>query len=224
MALNKKETAGIIIRAAVAMTLFIIAVTNYDYLSSLDPEAILSSFDNTQIIVAVVLGMYIVKALVFVLPASVIYVAVGVILDTWLAVGVNIFGIVLEVMITYCLGRFLGGDYVSRILSKKKAGRKLLEKNYQDKKSVMFVIRLLPVFPIDFVSLFYGAAKSNPLVYFLLSVGGIAPRVILFTIVGDNLFKWIPLDKLIFIAICCIPVGVAVHLVKKFAIEKKHKA
>ena len=118
MALNKKETAGIIIRAAVAMTLFIIAVTNYDYLSSLDPEAILSSFDNTQIIVAVVLGMYIVKALVFVLPASVIYVAVGVILDTWLAVGVNIFGIVLEVMITYCLGRFLGGDYVSRILSK----------------------------------------------------------------------------------------------------------
>ena len=211
---KKKETAGIILRAVVAMILFVIAIVNYDKLSGLDVEALLSQFDKTGVIVAVVLGLYFVKGLIFVLPASVIYVAVGVILDTWLAIGVNVAGIIIEILAAYFLGRFLGKDYVHRLLSKKEAGRKILATNFQDKKWLIFVTRLLPVFPIDFLSLFFGATKSNGLMHFILSVAGLAPRVILFTIIGDNLFKWIPMDKLIFIIICCIPVGVIVYLVK----------
>ncbi|MBR5232626.1 MAG: VTT domain-containing protein [Clostridia bacterium] len=220
---RKKETAGIILRAAVAMILFVIAIVNYDKLSGLDVEALLSQFDKTGVIVAVVLGLYFVKGLIFVLPASVIYVAVGVILDTWLAIGVNVLGIIIEILAAYLLGRFLGKDYVHRLLSKKEAGRKILATNFQDKKWLIFVTRLLPVFPIDFLSLFFGATKSNGFVHFILSVAGLAPRVILFTIIGDNLFKWIPMDKLIFIIICCIPVGVIVYLVKKFVLDKKKK-
>lgn len=220
---KKKETAGIILRAVVAMILFIIAIVNYDKLSGLDVEALLSQFDKTGIIVAVVLALYFIKGLIFVLPASVIYVAVGVILDTWLAIGVNILGIIIEILAAYFLGRFLGKDYVHRLLSKKEAGRKILATNFQDKKWLIFVTRLLPVFPIDFLSLFFGATRSNGLMHFILSVAGLAPRVILFTIIGDNLFKWIPMDKLIFIIICCIPVGVIVYLLKKLVLDKKKK-
>lgn len=218
---KKKETVGIVIRAAVAMVLFAVAIVNYDTLSNLDVESILSSIDNTGVIIAVVLLMYFVKGLIFVLPASVIYVAVGVILDTWLAIGVNILGIIIEILAAYFLGRFLGKDYVHRLLSKKKAGQKILATNFQDKKWLIFVTRLLPVFPIDFLSLFFGATKSNGLLHFVLSVAGLAPRVILFTVIGDNLFKWIPMDKLIFIVICCIPVGVVAYLVKKLVFDKK---
>lgn len=220
---QKKETLGIILRAAVAMILFTVAIVNYDKLSNLDVEALLSSFSNTGVIVAVVLGLYFVKGLIFVLPASVIYVAVGVILDTWLAVAVNITGIIIEVLVTYILGSFLGGKLVRKIILKSKKGQKILDTDFQNKKSLIFTTRLLPVFPIDFLSLFFGATKSNFPLYFVLSVAGLAPRVILFTIIGDNLFKWIPIDKLIFIAICCIPVGVAVYLFKKLHIDKRKK-
>lgn len=220
---KKKETVGIILRAVVAMILFVVAIVNYDKLSGLDVEALLSQFDKTGVIVAVVLALYFIKGLIFVLPASVIYVAVGVILDTWLAVGVNVLGIIIEILAAYFLGRFLGKDYVHRLLSKKEAGRKILATNFQDKKWLIFVTRLLPVFPIDFLSLFFGATRSNGVMHFILSVAGLAPRVILFTIIGDNLFKWIPMDKLIFIIICCIPVGVAVYLVKKLVLDKKKK-
>ena len=220
---KKKETVGIILRAVVAMILFIIAIVNYDKLSGLDVEALLSQFDKTGIIVAVVLALYFIKGLIFVLPASVIYVAVGVILDTWLAIGVNVLGIIIEILAAYFLGRFLGKDYVHRLLSKKEAGRKILATNFQDKKWLIFVTRLLPVFPIDFLSLFFGATRSNALMHFILSVAGLAPRVILFTVIGDNLFKWIPMDKLIFIIICCSPVGVIVYLVKKLVLDKKKK-
>lgn len=220
---RKKETAGIILRAVVAMILFVIAIVNYDKLSGLDVESLLAQFNETGVIVAVVLALYFVKGLIFVLPASVIYVAVGVILDTWLAVGVNVLGIVIEILAAYFLGRFLGKDYVHRLLSKKEAGRKILATNFQDKKWLIFVTRLLPVFPIDFLSLFFGATRSNGFMHFILSVAGLAPRVILFTVIGDNLFKWIPMDKLIFIIICCIPVGVAVYLVKKLVLDKKKR-
>ncbi len=221
MTKQKKETLGIILRATVAMVLFVVAIVNYDKLSTLDVEALLSSFDNVGVIIGVVLLLYFVKGLIFVLPASVIYVAVGVILDTWLAVSVNILGIVIEVLVTYLLGRFLGGDLVKKIILKSKKGQKILDTDFQNKKSLIFTTRLLPVFPIDFLSLFFGATKSNFPLYFVLSVAGLAPRVILFTIIGDNLFNWIPIDKLIFIIICLIPVGVVIYLVKKFVFDKK---
>lgn len=221
MTKQQKETAGILIRASVAMILFVTAIVNYDYLSNLDVEAILSSISNTGLIVAVVLLMYFVKGLIFVLPASVIYVAVGVILPSGLAVAINVTGIIIEVIVTYLLGRFLGGDYVRKFLSKKKAGQKILNTDFQNKKWLIFTTRLLPVFPIDFLSLFFGATNSSFPFYFILSVAGLSPRVILFTLIGDNLFKWIPMDKLIFIIICCIPTGVIIYLVKKLVIDKK---
>lgn len=221
MTTKQKEYSGIILRVVVALTLFLIAIINYDKLSNLNVESLLNSFDNTGMIVAITLILYLIKGLIFILPASVIYIAVGAILNTWLAVTVNITGIIIEILAAYFLGRFLGGDYVRRILSKKKAGQKILATNFQDKKWLIFVTRLFPVFPIDFLSLFFGASKSNGILHFVLSVAGLAPRVILFTIIGDNLFRWIPIDKIILIAICCIPIGVIIYLIKKLGINKK---
>ena len=45
--------------------------------------------------------------------------------------------------------------------------------------------------------------------------------VILFTILGDAIFAWIPVDKIILVLICCIPVGVVYYLIKKFVLDPK---
>lgn len=220
---KKKEILGVIIRVAVALALFVAAIVNYDKLAHINVEQELSKIDNTGALIAVALLMYFVKGLIFILPASVLYMGIGTILPPLVALGVNMLGIAIEVTATYLLGVFLGGELVNKILSKNKAGQKILAIDLQNKKSIIFTTRLLPVFPIDLLSLFYGASKSKFPLYFILSVLGIAPRIILFTIIGDNIFKWIPMDKLIFIVICCIPVGVVVYLIKKFVIEKKQK-
>lgn len=221
MTQKSKETLKIILRGVVALILFAAAIWKYDELSAIDLEAIIASIDSRWLVWLAVLGVYFVKALVFVIPASVIYVAVGAALPTAQAVIINVLGIALEVTVTYFLGRFLGADYVERLLSKKETGRKLLNMDLQNKKSLMFTVRFLPAFPIDFVSLFFGASHSNFLFYFTFSVLGIAPRVILFTILGDGIFAWIPMDKIVLAVICAIPIGVAAYFVKKFVIEKK---
>lgn len=219
--MKKKDIFLIILRCIIALSLFAVAIIYYDELSTVDVKAIANLTDKLPVMIALILVLYLVKALVFVVPASLVYVAVGAIMNPVLAVFVNLFGIFIEVSVTYWLGRFLGKDAVHALLSKKEAGRKLLEKDIQSKASVLVSIRAIPAFPIDFVSLFYGASGCSYLRYALLSVAGISWRVILFTVLGDAIFSWIPMDKIILIVICLIPVGVIYYLIKKFVLEPK---
>lgn len=214
--MNKKEIFLVILRCVVAMALFTVAIIYYDELSTINVADIVSFTENTITIILIVLLIYLIKGLVFVVPASLVYVAVGAILDPIPAVLVNLCGIFIEVSVTYFLGRFLGKEAVYKMLSKKATGRKLLEKDIQSKAAVLLSIRAIPAFPIDFVSLFYGASGCRYLKYALLSLAGISWRVILFTILGDAIFSWIPIDKIVLIAICLIPVGVICYLIKKF--------
>lgn len=219
--MKKKDIFLIILKCIIALSLFTVAIVYYEELSTIDVKALADVTDKLVVLIALVLAVYIVKALVFVVPASVVYVAVGAIMDPLLAVLVNMLGIFIEVSVTYFLGRFLGKDAVYAMLSKKDIGRKLLEKDIQSKASVLVAIRAVPAFPIDFVSLFYGASGCAYLKYALLSTAGIAWRVILFTLLGDAIFSWIPMDAIILIVICCIPVGVVYYLIKKFVLEPK---
>ena len=224
--MSKKEIFGTLLRCAVALALFAVAIINYDELKNIDVAQLVSGVSGSGLTSLIILAVYVVKALVFVVPASAVYVAVGGIFSENIvyAVLLNLFGIFLEVSVTYVLGRFLGKDAVHKMLEKNAAGKKLLEKEIGEKASVLVSIRALPVFPIDFVSLFYGASGCSYLKYALLSVAGISWRVILFTVIGDALFKWIPMDKIILVIILCIPVGVAYYLVKKFVLDPKKAA
>lgn len=219
--MKKKDIFLIILKCIIALSLFTVAIVYYEELSTIDVKALAQVTDKLAVLILMVLAVYIVKALVFVVPASVVYVAVGAIMNPVLAVAVNLFGIFIEVSVTYWLGRFLGKDAVHAMLSKKEIGRKLLEKDIQSKASILVSVRAIPAFPIDFVSLFYGASGCRYVKYALLSVAGIAWRVILFTLLGDAIFKWIPMDKIILVVICLIPVGVIYYLIKKFVLEPK---
>lgn len=218
---DNKNTIKAIFKAAVAMIIFIVAVVNYDKLKNIDIRALVESSANVFIAVGSIIGIYFVKSVLFIIPASLIYISVGTAFAPWQAILINLSGIVLEVVVTYLLGIFLGGDYVNKLLSKNKAGKKILETEVNNKFSVLLAIRFLPVFPIDFVSLFWGASKCKFPKYFFASVLGIMPRVILFTILGDGIYNYIPIHLLVKIIICAIPVGVVVYLISHFFKKRK---
>lgn len=216
-----KSTLLALLRAAVAMAIFVVAVINYEKLKNIDVRAIVAASSGVAVAVAAILGIYLVKSVLFIIPASLIYISVGMAFPTSQAILINLAGIVIEVTVTYFLGLFLGGDYVNALLAKNKGGRKILEKKFNDNFPILFGIRVLPVFPIDFVSLFWGASKCGFLRYFVASVGGIMPRVILFTILGDGIYDYIPIHLIVKIIICAIPVGVAGYLIRHFVRQKK---
>lgn len=218
---NKKDKILNIIKIAVAAAIFITAAVNYETLSNIDIRLLVASASSLTVALLLILGVYVVKAVLLVLPASVIYISVGVALDWKTAVIVNMLGIAIEVVITYFLGKFLGKDAVEKKLRGTKGGDKLLSMKDKNKNLATFIIRFVPAFPIDFSSLFMGAFDFKFLPYFLCSVAGIAPRVIAFTILGDKIYDLIPMKYIVLVAIAAIPVaGIAVAVKKIFAKKK----
>ena len=218
-----KSTLMALLRVAVAMTIFVLAVIYYDELKNIDVRAIVEGSSSVAFAVATIWGIYLVKAVLFIIPASLIYISIGMAFSPVTACLISLVGIILEVTATYFLGRFLGGDYVEKLLKKSKGGQKILEMKLNDNFPALLGIRALPVFPIDFVSLFWGASKCKFPRYFIASVVGIMPRVVLFTILGDGIYDYIPIHLIIKIVICAIPVGCVIYLIKHFIKIKKEK-
>lgn len=219
----KKEKALNILKIVLAAAIFLTAVLNYKTLSNIDVRLLVASASSLLVAELMILGVYVVKAILLVLPASVIYISVGVAMDWKRAVIVNLIGICIEVTVTYFLGKFLGRNAVEKKLKGTKMGDKLLNMQDKNKNLAIFTIRLVPAFPIDFSSLFMGAFDFKFLPYFLFSVIGIAPRVIAFTILGDKIYDLIPMKYIVLAAIVAIPVVVIVMLAKKKMSAKKEK-
>ena len=157
MSKKTRDTLLALLRAVIAMAIFVLAVVNYEKLKNIDVRAIVAASSSLAAAVSAILGVYLVKSVLFIIPASLIYISVGMAFPTGTAILINLGGIVLEVTVTYLLGVFLGGDYVNRLLSKQKAGRKLLEKKFNDSFPILLSIRFLPVFPIT--------ATTPPVIY-----------------------------------------------------------
>lgn len=217
----KKETVKNIIKILVAAAIFVTAIVNYDFLSNLDIRTLIAGASSIFIAELIILGVYAVKSVMMVVPASLIYISVGMAFDPKRAVIVNLLGIALEVTVTYFLGKFLGKDAVEKKIRSTKAGDKFFTMLDKNRNAAIFLMRFIPAFPIDFSSLFMGAFDFKFFPYLIFSVLGIAPRVIAFTVLGEGIYELIPMKYIVLAAICAIPVVTAVLLLKKFVVKKK---
>lgn len=217
----KKDTAKNIIKIVIAAAVFVTAIVNYNYLSNLDIRVLIAGASSIFIAELIILGVYAVKAVLMVIPASLVYISVGMAFDTKRAVIVNLFGIAIEVTVTFFMGKFLGKDAVEKKIRNTKAGDKFFSMLDKNTNAAIFLMRLIPAFPIDFSSLFMGAFDFKFLPYLLLSVLGIAPRVIAFTILGDGIYDLIPMKYIVLAAICAIPIVIIILLVKKYVGKRK---
>lgn len=219
---KKKSVLSLIAKIAVVAVILMVVILNYDRLTNLDIRAIVDSAPSVLVAVAAVIGIFFMKSLLFVIPASLIYLSVGMAFHPVTAILVSFAGIAVEVTATYFLGRFLGGDTVNKFLSKSKNGQKLIEKDVSNKFSVLFLMRFSGL-PIDFTSLFLGASGCRYPVYILASLAGIMPRVILLTLLGDRINELIPMSLIIKLIIIALPVAVVAFIIK-YIVDRKKKA
>ncbi len=221
MSPKTKGIIGLIIRIAVSVAIIAVIILKYDELKNIDVRAIVDASGNFAIAVISILGVYLIKSLTFVVPANIIYIAVGMAFDWKTAMIINFFGIALEVTSTYLFGMAMGGKKVVEKVEKTKYGEKLLKMQSKNKLSALFLIRVSP-FPIDLASLLLGAMRTPFGQYFLISLAGIMPRVFLFTLLGEGLYDYIPMQKVVMVAVIAIPVALAVWVIR-YAVKTLRK-
>ena len=212
--LRIKNILGLAARIAVSFVIIAVIFRKYDELKNIDVRALVDASESFAVAVISILGVYLLKSVTFVVPASIVYIAVGMAFDWWVALIINTVGIALEVIATYFFGRIMGGKRVVEKVEKTKYGEKLLKMQSKNKVSALLAIRFLPVFPIDIVSLLLGAMRTGFGQYMAVSLIGILPRVFLFTILGDGLYKYIPMQKLVIFAVILVPVALAVWVIR----------
>ena len=212
--LRGSKAFGLAARIIASVFIISVIIWKYDDFKNMDVRALVEASSSVMMAVLTILGVYLLKSIVFVVPASLIYIAIGMAFPAHWAVLINAAGILLEICATYLFGVVMGGDYVIKKLQKTKHGDKILELHGKNKLSAIFAIRVLPVFPIDLVSLFLGAVRMKFWHYLLISFGGIMPRVILFTILGDGLYDYIPMQKLAMIAAILLPVALVIWVIR----------
>ena len=208
-----KRIIGIILRIALVLAILFVIIFKYNDLVNLDVRALVENTDSLFEAASAVVGVYSLKAVVFVIPASVLYMAVGMAFDFVPGLIVNAIGLFAELNLTYFIGKFLGGEKVENKLRQSKKGEKII--TLRDKKTpYLYVARLLPVFPIDFVSLFFGASNMGYLRYILISFFGVMPRIILITLLGDKIYDLIPVKFMMTVVIFAILIASIVILIK----------
>lgn len=212
--LRGSRALGLAARIIVSVFIIALIIWKYEDLKNMDVRALVEASSSVIAAVLTIWGVYLLKSIVFVVPASLIYIAVGMAFPAHWAILINAVGIVIEVCATYLFGIIMGGDYVIKKLEKTKHGDKILALHGKNKLSAIFAIRVLPVFPIDLVSLFLGAVRMKFWHYLLISFGGIMPRVILFTILGDGIYDYIPMQKIALVAAILLPIALVIWVIR----------
>lgn len=173
-----------ILRVVIILIGLLLIVNNWQEIQSLNISDLMSRSENTYKTIAIILGIFMIKSILFFLPIPIIYISVGMVLPLYMAIAVNLIGITLEITLTFFYGRFLGLDFVEKLTSKSKKLRRGMELNNQNDFVITFLLRLVP-FGIEFVSLMLGASGNYYHRYLLASLMGITPKLIVFTIIGN---------------------------------------
>lgn len=213
----------------VGIVLFVIV--DYERLTTLNVRELIGETHSLATASLVVLLIYFVKGIVMVIPAAVVYLSVGMSFPPVTAVILNTVGMLVELTASYWLGYYLGGDYIQSLLERQKRGKQIRELEHSKRSAfAMFVLRFVPIFPVDIISLVYGNTRYHYGKYMFWSMLGIMPRVILFTILGKKIYDWFPdlsAKVIVYIILAIIIVstvsGLIVHFTNKRKAKKEHQ-
>lgn len=135
----------------------------------------------------VYMGLYTLRGVILVIPASVLSLAGGLAFGPALGTVYTVIGATGGAVLSYLLARWLGRGFVERVLK----GRSGRFKAYDEGAarsgfSVVFVARLIPLIPFDVIS--FGAGLSGiPLGQFALgTLLGIIPGSFAYNFLGDS--------------------------------------
>lgn len=174
--------------AALAPVLMIalMAFIYFRYLRSLSLEQILNYTPAEPVAAAaVILIMYALKSLSYFFPMLLIAAAAGAVLPVYLAIPVNLLGIIIMASIPYAVGRYAESEAVDKLAEKNSKIEIIRSYSSRHQQFGAFFLRIVSCLPYDIVSLAMGSLRFDYKKYITGTFLGTAPGIILTTIMGS---------------------------------------
>lgn len=140
----------------------------------------------------ILIGLYSLKAVTFVIPVALLFIASGAFLPLIQAIILTYALIAIEFSLTFFIGRRLGQEKVSSFLAKNKRTQKLLTMNLEEGFLMTLILRIVPNPSIDFISLLLSTTNVTYKTFILASLIGISPSLLTYIFIGEAI--WDPLS------------------------------
>ncbi len=182
-------------------------------------EAINTEFVNLENFIAgfnhliaffIIMFLFLFKSFVPIIPFSVLFISSGMVFPAPVAVMVNALGFALLVSTKFLWGRRFGGGKAVRVLKKYESVSKFMDFNGSGNKWMLVLLRFIPFMPLGMVSRAYGTTEIKALPYVGLSVLGFLPRLVLWSVVGINIFDPFTPSFIVPIIILLVVSGIAI--------------
>lgn len=120
-------------------------------------------------------------------PDSILAISGGMAFGTLYGTLYTIIGAIFGAVLSFYIARFLGRCIVEKIIGKR---AKYFEDGVENKGFILILIlRLIPLVPFDVISYGAGLSKINFKDFFMATLVGIIPGVVVFNNFGDKCFK-----------------------------------
>lgn len=178
---------------------------------------------STTASVAVILGLFCLKTVVWVIPVRVIYMGAGFLLPVWGAIIVTYVGTLLDLTLTYFVGRRLGKTRIMAEIGSRKVGEWVLDVAERNSSFACFIIRMLPGPPVELTNMFFGALDMPYGKFLLYSMLGLTPSILPVIFMGKAVMD--PLSKEFLVPLLVTLIIAAVSILGyNFVVKKGSKS
>ncbi len=165
---------------------------------------------NDLIAFIIIMLLFLFKSFVPVIPFSVLFISSGMVFPAPVSVFVNALGFALLVSTKFLWGRRFGASRSVKVLKNYEQVSKFMDFNGTGNKWMLVLLRFIPFIPLGMVSRAYGTTEIKTLPYVGLSVLGFLPRLVLWSVVGINIFDPFTPSFIIPIIILLVVSGIAI--------------
>ena len=176
-------------------------------------EKSIANIDNLFLVAILILAVFLSKCFISFVPINVTCALSGFIFPIPVALLINALGISFILFYKYYKGGKKEKNSIHKIMTKFPTIEKLVEGNMfgsdQGNPLVLFVLRLIPVVPINPISQLYGFMKYPWAKYLAISLVGYSFKLVSFTVLGKGIHDPFHSGYFVFFAVILIIAGLA---------------
>ena len=150
-------------------------------------ELFIAEFDKFAA-VAIIMFFFMFKTVFGCIPFSVLFIGTGLVFSPPIAIAVNVIGFCMLICIKFLWGRKFGGGGLHKLLLKSESLSAFMDFNGKGNKWMLVVLRFIPFAPAGTISRAYGGTDMRLIPFIIFSVLGFLPRLIIWSIIGCNVF------------------------------------
>ncbi len=151
-------------------------------------EQNIENMDNRWLAVLVIELNFVIKAIIPWLPISFLCVISGVMFKWYIAILINLIGLIMLFTVKYFWGKNLGGGNIHKFITRYEKVYDIIKNDSVGRPLVLFGARLFPCLPINTISQIYGAINYEYWKYILISIAGFSYKLFSYTVIGRNVY------------------------------------